>query len=275
VIRTFAFPVALFGVVACAAVLGIDERSAIDNGPLAEGGTDAPRPDVDLDAAASDDAELDVDTSINPGFVRQCDPTACKDNACTFACEGKKCPGPLITCPANNDCQIECTATSCTQAKCTGGLSCTFNCPFKDSCKDGIVCESGRCEFFCTGDSCQGMKPKCKAEVCIGHCSGPNACKNGLDFTASKYCGITCSGKASCSADKAAVQCTAPDASIDCTSDNGDTCKDSRPTCFVPDAGTCAIRCANKESCAKHKVCCDGGGACVIDPFRENDCKPL
>jgi len=278
VVRTFAFPVALFGVVACAAVLGIDERSPVDDGPLAEAGADAPvGTDADPDTAVSEDAR--IDTFVDPGFARICDPISCnngggacnQDNSvCVFDCTKGRCPKPPATviCPPGNDCQLECNDDkTCETLKCTSGKSCTFNCSAKASCKS-IGCTSDRCEFFCAAEACP-KTPSCNSKVCVGHCTGASSCKEGVDFTATESCGITCSGKASCSADKTFVKCNAPDASIECA-EVMDSCKLAKPTCLG--GGACSIRCGS-SSC-DNGVCCNDAGSCMVTPTKTKNACP-
>lgn len=249
------------GAGACAALLGIDDRDLVGTtSTVPEGGDSSPFTD------GSSDAPIDVldGSFVDAPKVTRCDPGACATaggscnmGVCTVAC-GTGCTDKTVDCPPGNDCTIVCDGLAgCDGLKCKGGHSCTLLCTGSGSCKNGASCESERCDFECTSDSCKTGPITCDASVCIAKCSGDKSCDKGVDFNASGFCGITCSGSPSCNAGGAPVRCIAPDASINCTN-VANTCQDTKPTCYGPPGSTCAITCGAASSCGGG-YCCDAG----------------
>lgn len=255
---------ALSGVVACAAILGIDDRSPIDDagvdatadGPSADGPTDAQAP---LDAN-----RIDVELPDSAGNV--CDATTCtgnrrcQDNRCVVDC-ASGCNGVVI-CPPGNDCLLDCSggAASCPAVQCKSERSCTILCTGAGGCKDGISCEAQRCDFLCEGDNCKGQPLRCDASVCTAKCAHDKACEKGIQFNASESCDIECTHE---SCDMAVdLYCRSPNSTIKCSGTNA--CAMGKPKCDGPDGSTCAISCSGTGSCGKG-VCCDAS-TCAIDP---------
>ena len=243
---------------ACAAVLGIDDRELIGPGGTEAG--DAPNVDAAVDGPISDADAAPL-----------CDPTACAtakngtcqpDGTCAIACTSATCPGStVLACPAGHDCKVTCAANACDKLRCAGGRSCTVDCSADTSCHNGVACQSGRCSFLCNGntDSCGGgggsLPVECEASVCTVSCGGPGSCSGGVVAQATSYCGIQCTGASSCAVDGKLLTCLkSPDASISCGTAT-DTCKDSKPSCF---GDYCSIACLAPASCSKD-YCCEAG----------------
>lgn len=279
-VRFVALSVAALGVAACAAILGIDERTAIDGaGDEAGGSADAPSgtgdggPDgrsdgtVELDAAAdAPPAKCDPGTCATAGGI--CDATETCVVACATGCNGK-----VVNCPPGAACKVQCNAANaCAGVKCVGGRSCTLECSGPASCKQGVACESERCDIRCTGspDSCRDGTPiTCDASVCIVDCAGSSSCNEGITANATAYCGITCSGSPSCNKMASAISCGAsPDASIVCANAM-DTCKDGKPTC--QGGAFCSVECRHPTSCS-NGYCCEAGTCTGNVGARKNVC---
>jgi hypothetical protein len=273
VVRVFAFPVALSGMVACASILGIDDRSLVDDGSDATD-RDSTAGEGSVDGSVSDgglDALFDGGDGQRPKF---CDPGACaqiggscQNSVCTISCTGPKSCAAPIECTDGQDCLIECGPGACTNLTCQGSASCTIDCTGSGdmSCAGVTTCLAEDCEFNCGASDCKDKPIICDASICIAHCTGDKACDKGLDFNASTYCGVTCDGTA-CSADKSSIHCNAPDSSIDCTSTGGPSCGMGLPVCTGPPASTCAIHCEDDASCMKG-ACCEAG-SCDVSPAR-------
>lgn len=102
---------------ACAAIIGIDDRSV---GPAAEGGAEAePGGDAGADAVAPIDDGGVLDASFDVGIIpdASCNPETCNNDvafgagcvngACQITCAGKdSCKEEEIKCPGDTDCQI-------------------------------------------------------------------------------------------------------------------------------------------------------------------------
>lgn len=279
VARIAAMALAAGGVVACAAILGIDDRE-----PLGSEGDSAIGTDGTLavpDAPRPGDGGMVVDGSFDGALLdgpTHCDPTQCgavkggvctPSGACAISCASMtECPpSTVIACPPGHDCQITCGGTACDKVQCTGGRSCSIDCSAMGSCHNGVICKAEqRCQLDCKGamDSCGGgggsLPATCEAGVCIVNCSGPGSCSGGVSVSATTYCGISCSGATSCAAMSKPLSCgSSPDASIVCGT-AANTCQKSKPSCF---GAYCEIDCLNAGSCTLD-YCCEAG-TCVVD----------
>lgn len=276
-LRTVFFLGASAMVCACAAILGIDERLPFIDG---EDAGDAVAPNTESGAETGSGTDGSVEGSVDDGGTDAgppvCEPGACADaggacgpRGCTLACGGSDCDNRTFACPLGNDCWMQCDKDeSCTTLECKGGRSCTFDCSGPRSCKEGIVCESERCDIRCTSnqDSCKsggaGGPVICNAAVCTILCAGEEACTKGVLANATTSCDITCVGNTtSCNAGP--VSCgSSPMARIACVADGGTTCMMGKPTCRG--GTTCSILCAGGGSCGAG-VCCEAG-TCTLDP---------
>jgi hypothetical protein len=268
---------------ACAAVLGIDDRDLIGSTTGSEAG-DAPNGDGPAIDGRVDDGGLDSSLLVDGDAARSCNPTACgavnggacsPDGTCVVTCSMATCPASsTLACPAGHDCVVKCGTKACDKLRCTGGNSCTIDCSVDMSCHNGVACQSGRCDFICTGatDSCGGgggsLPVECEASICQVNCGGPGSCTGGVNAEATSYCGISCTGATSCSTDGDKLNCNhSPDASIVCgTAMN--TCQSSKPYCF---GGNCSIACLAAGSCGKN-YCCEAGVCAQTGTPRVNAC---
>ncbi len=270
------FVCAASGAVACAAILGIDDREPLTE----EDGGQSAGFDATIDGAPSPASEAAADADTRDAPVEDapelprailCDPGtcgtaggSCGDGGCTFACTGTSCDR-TIQCPPSNDCLVVCGGQdTCKGARCVGGRSCTFDCSGDKACKEGIACQSDICDIRCTGavDTCKsggaGAPIACDAGVCIVECAGEESCNKGVLAYAGTYCGITCSGTTACNAEGIVSCGSSPDASITCADS---TCVASKPSCRG--GSYCSISCTAATAC-KAKVCCENT-TCVLD----------
>jgi hypothetical protein len=286
------FTLAMFstGVVACAAILDINERRIeSESDGDAEAGRDVASPDADDAAPPKNDSALDspiiIDASCSLEACKDAGGVACVEGkGCFFDCDaGTSCLNKVVKCPANEDCRIHCGFDACEGMTCSGGRSCTFDCVGVKGCEKNVTCLSDSCRFRCSGegsckeniscssadtctfdclakDACKTTPPICKAAVCNAACVGFDACEDGLNFNPTQGCSVYCEGTDAC--EKGAINCGAAlDASIVCA-DFAATCKATVPTC---DGGYCKIRCLHVDGCPTY--CC-AAKTCDVDAAR-------
>lgn len=148
-------------------------------------GTDAcfcVTPRCEEDACGMETVERDGDTLCAPGA----DPATCtcKNNACTFPCDGVICEGGTVCRPDSG----RCVEDSCRGLGCDEGELCdvaTGACEEDPCasimCDDGEACRDGVCEGTCVGVECPGGQEcragECVADLCDGvTCAGGEAC---------------------------------------------------------------------------------------------------
>ncbi|MBS2019400.1 MAG: hypothetical protein JST00_41440 [Deltaproteobacteria bacterium] len=251
--------VASISVAACAALLGIDERSPLEDteastpdGSVKDGGTEETSPvDGAFEVSTITDASCDAVSCGAAGG-------SCVSGACQIHCNAS-CNTRPVDCPPDTDCQVICEAGTCTDTTCAGGRSCTLECA-KDSCL-GSKCTSERCTFRCGESACGNAQ--CEAGVsCLFDCFGATSCDEapGIGGNAGSTCDIRCSGAKACGGGgggdppNATLRCVAPDSGITCTAVS-ESCKDSVLYCK---GEKCAIDCQGNSSC-EDGYCCEAG----------------
>jgi len=269
------FPAAIVAAsTACGALLSIEDReldTADSAPPIAEAGSST---DATDDGPVVESAEAGLPPQ--PGSV--CNPPECEgiggkciDSVCVFDCKEKNGCKQGFTCPANNDCAIDCSGQgSCKDASCQGGRSCTFRCRGNGSCKT-VSCKGEVCVFDCFApdQSClEGVT--CDAKDCEIQCRARHAC-GPINAIGVRSCTIGCSGEASCATGE--LSCTGANKStISCT--GKESCKDGVPNCTVDPNETCKIECAaGKDICATGACCRNNGGGCEVTPGVKDACK--
>lgn len=279
--RVFRIAVAvasLSGIVACAAVIGIEDRGPL--GPDGGGGggdsdTNADR-QPPTDGPVVDDATADADAGVveagddGAAACAACKTAGgvCEPGACVLDCsEAGACTATAVTCPATVPvCEVRCGDNACTMpVECHATKECRIKCSGTAACSEGIVCTGETCNIQCTGpSSCKSAPTSCDASSCNVTCTGFDSCDKAINAQATSGCSIFCGEKA-CDKSGENPSCNAPDSSITCS--GTEACKDGVPTCT---GQRCAVTCSGSSACANGH-CCDAG-LCLIDGSPKNAC---
>jgi hypothetical protein len=196
-------------------------------------------------------------------------PCVCKNNRCTFACEGVTCSDGLVCNPRTG----ACVTPTCATLGCPRGRYCdavTGECEVDRcegvSCGAGEACRSGACEPSCAGVTC-GSGRVCRSGVCVDdrcagvRCGRGEACDPSSGTCVEDVCArLTCPTGAVC--DLAAGRCvTDPCATLRCPSgercDRGECARGAPST---PDGGTTFDGGTRPEPT---RLLATGGGGCV------------
>ncbi len=134
-------------------------------------------------------------------------PCVCRNNACTFACEGVTCAGALTCNPRTGACvENNCRGLGCATGQICDGTSgaCVSDPCVAVTCPSDQACRAGTCEATCAAVTCPSGE-RCHAGVC-SHCIGVT-CATGRVCDPSSptgacvlnMClGITCPGTQTC-----------------------------------------------------------------------------
>jgi hypothetical protein len=163
-------------------------------------------------------------------------PCVCKNNACTFACEGVTCSDGLVCDPRTG----ACVPDTCTALGCPRGRYCdvvTGDCEVDRcegvTCGPGEACRAGTCEPSCAEVRCGGGRV-CRGGVCVDdpcagvRCGRGEACSPTRGTCVEDVCaGLTCPTGAVCDVDTGRCV-TEPCATLRCPS--GERCVDGECT---------------------------------------------
>ncbi len=227
-------------------------------------------PRCDEAACGEETIERDEEVLCAPGDDS---PTClCKNNACTFPCEGVVCSGGTVCRPDTG----RCVEDSCRGLGCPDGEICdstTGACevdPCADvMCADGEACRDGECEATCAGVECtdgevcrSGM---CVADLCADvECSSAETCDPSSGDCVENQClevrcpiGLTCNPlTGDCEGD--------PCEGLVCPGEQ--VCRDGE--CFEPMSGDAGVDTGTGEEDAGvggNRVLASGGGGCACD----------
>jgi hypothetical protein len=167
-------------------------------------------------APACDAATCGAQTLMDGAGNVECEPSStsgatgpcvCRNNACTFACEGVACPGVLTCNPRTGTCvEDNCRGLGCptnqicnsTSGACEADPCATVTCPTDQACRGGT------CEATCAAVTCPSGQD-CHAGVCsVDHCMGITCATGRVCNPADGMCvlnmclGITCPGTQTC-----------------------------------------------------------------------------
>ncbi|HEX7479503.1 MAG TPA: MopE-related protein [Polyangiales bacterium] len=230
----------------------------------------------------------------------------CKNNVCTFGCDGVICANGTVCNPLDGTCQRQtcllpqfrcktgdlcnpmtgaCEADPCASVSCKTGEACRDGKCFKScataNCTAGMLCVDGSCKTDpCLGKSCTGGKVCNPAD---GKCVTPSTCNAtscGAGFVCTVATGCesdpclrtTCPAKQVCKDAQCQLRCTPP--LLDC----GGTCVDpTQDPEFCGASMDCSgnhagVACKTGEVCSQGKCaskCAAGTVACAgscIDP---------
>ena len=206
-------------------------------------------------AERCNDATCGMETLERDGTVL-CAPDAegvtscvCKNNECTFPCDGVVCMDGTVCDP--NDPRGVCVEDSCRGLGCPGGEICNASTGLCEAdpcegvmCADGEACREGVCERSCADVECDD------GEICTGGVCAPDPCVD-----------VSCGADEVC--DPSTGMC-APDLCVDVSCPMGTLCEPLSGECVADPCET--LRCPDDEICEM--------GECVPDPTALPDAGP-
>lgn len=167
-------------------------------------------------APACDTATCGGQTLMNTAGAVECAPTSadgtvgpcvCRNNGCTFACEGVTCAGALTCNPRTGACvENTCRGLGCPTGQLCNQTSgaCGADPCAAVTCMSDQACRGGTCEATCASVTCGAMQT-CHAGVCSDpHCTGVTCPMGRVCSPADGTCvinmctGITCPGTQTC-----------------------------------------------------------------------------
>ncbi|MFT5352911.1 MAG: hypothetical protein ACI9KE_000108 [Polyangiales bacterium] len=229
-------------------------------------------PRCDEDACGMETVERDGETLCAPGA----DPSTCtcKNNACTFPCDGVLCEGGTVCRPDSG----RCVEDSCRGLGCADGELCdiaTGACEADPCaevmCADGEACRAGVCEGTCVGVECPDGQEchsgECIADLCEDvSCSANEVCDPDLGTCVDDMC-VTVRCPLGFVCDSVTGECEGdPCEGLSCPGDlvcNMGECVD--PGVITPDAGVAVDTGTGEDAGAGGRVLASGGGGCACD----------
>ncbi len=215
------------------------------------------------EACAEETIERDGEVLCAPdeNGVTHC---VCRNNECTFACDGVVCAGEGTVCDPN-DSRGRCVEDSCRGLGCPAGQVCDFasgecsvdpcadaECAADEACREG-TCEASCAEVNCPdGERCR--RGSCEADLCANVSCGDQVCDDATGDCVDDACaGIMCPVGQLC--DPVSGDCDAdPCLALNCPTgqlcDEGECVRRSGPS--TPDAGVPAPE--------EERVLATGGG---------------
>jgi hypothetical protein len=201
-------------------------------------------PRCDETACGASTIEVSGSVTCAPGTdgVPVC---TCKNNVCTFPCDGVVCPSGTVClptsgvcvedncrgrgCPTGELCDVvtgSCTADPCASVTCASDQACragvcetscsTVTCAANQRCAHGACvadpCSSVSCG---TGQRCNATSGACEADPCLAiSCAGAQVCVNG-SCVADPCTGVRCPGSALCRGGECVREEPLPDLGVD------------------------------------------------------------
>lgn len=238
-------------------------------------GTDAcfcVTPRCDEDACGMETVEREGETLCAPGA----DPATCtcKNNACTFPCDGVLCEGGTV-CRADSG---RCVEDSCRGLGCDEGELCdveTGACEVDPCeavmCADGEACRAGVCEGTCVDVECPSGQ-ECRAGECLADlcddvtCSAGQVCDPADGSCVADMC-VTVRCPLGFVCDSVTGECEGdPCEGLNCPGelvcDMGE-CVD--PSVVTPDGGVGVDTGTGEDAGVGGRVLASGGGGCACD----------
>jgi hypothetical protein len=115
---------------------------------------------------------------------------------CDAMCDANGC---VASCPADEDCAVQCSAEPVCEVGCPSGNNCNVTC-------EGPT----ECPIDCTGTN--NCEPVCRdGASCFVDCNGANNCDQ-LECTDGASCTVDCAGANNCSF----AACDHPEGTVDC-----------------------------------------------------------